>query len=117
VYRIAVNECVEVNRRSKSNDARIALSERGMDLFPDLNAKDGFHATSDREIREIIDRAVSELPEGMREAFDVFYKRQYSGAEAARLLNITEKAFYVRLSAARNRLRDELIKKGVVYVA
>ena len=41
VFRIAVNECIDANRRFKHLKVFRAASERDMDLFPDINAEDG----------------------------------------------------------------------------
>ena len=113
VYRIAVNECMEANRRYRRTEAVTVSFPKGMDIFPSLNAPDGLRDTINNEIRNLIHKAASELPDGLREAYDLFYNRQCTGVEAAAILNISREAFFVRLSDARNRLKQKLQTSGV----
>jgi DNA-directed RNA polymerase specialized sigma24 family protein len=48
-------------------------------------------------------------------ACELYYLQQKSGEEAAENLQISLPAFFVRLSAARVRLKKELLKKGFEY--
>lgn len=114
LYRVAVNTCVEANRKQ----IRYTHHTRPMtdcdELFPDTNAEDGLTSLLHGEVRAALYEAVATLPEGMRVAFDLFYKKQYSGVEAAEQLGITVPAFFVRLSAARSRLKVAMSKRGIL---
>lgn len=57
--------------------------------------------------REIF-RAVMELPEKYRTAVHLFYFEDYSVKEIAAILAVSESAVKVRLSRARNMLRESL---------
>jgi RNA polymerase sigma factor (sigma-70 family) len=55
-----------------------------------------------------LEKAVSELPEGLREAFILCDAEGVSGVEAARILGLKEGTLYRRLHDARRRLRAAL---------
>jgi len=116
IYRIAVNECTDANRRHVRHRMKFEPVERAGDVFPDLNAADGLAGTLDEENRTAVLDAVSQLPEGMRLACELYYLHQQTGEEAAATLQISVPAFFVRLGAARERLKKELSKKGLGYV-
>jgi len=113
LYRVAVNECMQMNRLSMRG-RRITGEECGMDIFPDPDAPDGFRNVDRKEIMTALSHCIKVLPDGMRSAYSLFYVEQFTGCEAAEKLGITLQAFFVRLSAARSRLRQELVKKGFV---
>ena len=85
-----------------------------VDIFPDPNAPDGLADTIRQEQHQAIAEAVSGLPQAMKQAFELFYGKGYTGAEAAQKLDITEKALFVRLSDARKKLRQALFDRGIV---
>lgn len=114
LYRIAVNECVAFNRSEMRHNLRIASRHDGVDIFPDPNAPDGLRSSIRGEQLAAIAESISRLPEGMQQAFRLFYEDGLSGAEAAERLGISEKTLFVRLSDARKRIRLELQRKGVV---
>jgi DNA-directed RNA polymerase specialized sigma24 family protein len=104
---------MDANRRDGRKKKIGVLHGGDMDIFPNLNADDGLYTTIRTEIRKYIQLAVEELPEGMRISFELFYRQDYSGSEAAAVLDISEEAFFMRLSTARNRLRQKLKTMGV----
>lgn len=113
LYRITVNECIEGNRRGLRRKRRMDSTRESVEIFPDPNAPDGLARTQRREQHQAIRESVSRLPAGMRQAFDLFYRKGYTGAEAAEKLKISEKALFVRLSDARKKLRQALIDRGI----
>jgi RNA polymerase sigma-70 factor (ECF subfamily) len=115
IYRIAVNECIDSNRRHVRDRKKFEPLQQAGEIFPDLNAGDGLSSTLDKESRSEVLDAVAKLPEGMRMACELYYLQQKSGEEAAENLQISLPAFFVRLSAARVRLKKELLKKGFEY--
>jgi RNA polymerase sigma-70 factor, ECF subfamily len=113
LYRISVNECMQFNRLKTRGKKMTAFVETDMDVFPDPDAPDGFTSVDRREMATVLGECMEHLPDGMRKACELYYVDQRSGSEAAGKLNITTEAFFVRLSAARARLRRELIRKGI----
>ncbi len=111
-YRIAVNECMEFNRRYSRERDRFRATGDGVDIFEDVNAPDGLTAASDSELREGIADVVRGLPPAARAAFSLFYFAGYRGPEAAEALGITQAAFFMRLKAARDRVREALERRG-----
>ncbi|MBD3243078.1 MAG: sigma-70 family RNA polymerase sigma factor [Chitinivibrionales bacterium] len=110
LYRIAVNEAVEQNRRH----ARERLFMRMPDgaVFADPDAADGLRASSDAELRRDVHEALAGLAEELREAFELFYGKGYSGKQAAGLAGITEASFFMRLKRARDHVREYLRERG-----
>lgn len=53
-------------------------------------------------------QAVEELPEIYREALYLYYYEGYSGAEASKMLGITESAFWSRMKRGRELLHMEM---------
>lgn len=113
LYRVAVNECIQMNRLDMRG-RRVSGIECGMDIFPDPDAPDGFRCVDRKEVVTALGHCLKVLPDGMRSAYTLFYVEQLTGCEAAEKLGITLQAFFVRLSAARARLRQELVRKGFV---
>ena len=112
IYRIAVNECVDCNRRT----ARQREREQGVEcceVLPDLNAADGLAAVERAELMQGVRLEVAALPLGLRTAFSLFYFGGYSGKEAAQALGITESNFFMRLKGARDRVREGLRSRGL----
>jgi RNA polymerase sigma-70 factor (ECF subfamily) len=112
LYRIAVNESVDHNRKrlQKSNVSE-ELSDQ-VDMFSDLNAEDGLEIFSRKEIHQSVNAIVNELPLDQKTAFSLFYFCGYSGKDAASVLNISEDNFFMKLKSARDKVRKALISKG-----
>lgn len=113
LYRIAVNECMQINRQKTRGEKMTLSGEADMDIFPAPDAPDGFTSIDRSEMTTVLGDCMKQLPDGMRKACELYYVDQRSGSEAAGKLNITTEAFFVRLSAARARLRRELVRKGI----
>ncbi len=111
IYRIAVNECIDSNRKLARYRMKFEPVGKAGEIFPDLNASDGLSSVNDKENRKTVINVVARLPEGMRMACELYYLQQHSGEEAAAKLQISVPAFFMRLSAARERLKKELSKK------
>lgn len=61
------------------------------------------------ERRTEVHRAIGQLPEGERVVIVLFYINEYSRAEIAGFLGITEEAVKKRLASARRRMKKEMI--------
>jgi RNA polymerase sigma-70 factor (ECF subfamily) len=112
LYRISINEVAEYNRsllRSKETFQSIETDE---DIFQDINSTDGLEAYTKKEISISINTAVNELPLEQKTAFSLFYFCGYSGKDAAQVLNVTEDNFFMKLKAARDKVRKALVSKG-----
>lgn len=63
---------------------------------------------SQKELREALDQAISELPASLRAVFELRDVQQHSTAETAEILGVSEANVKVRLHRARLALRDKL---------
>lgn len=72
-------------------------------------------AEKDVFFEEDLHNAMQTLPELNREVFRLYAIEGYSHSEIGAILNISEGSSKWRLSAARERLRDWLIKRGGYY--
>jgi RNA polymerase sigma-70 factor (ECF subfamily) len=111
LYRIAVNESIESNRRS-ARARRTEVQSDQLELFADLNASDGLAAAEMSEVMSAVREEVASLSLSHRTAFSLFYFGGYTGAEAAESLGITEANFFMRLKAARDSVREGLRRRG-----
>jgi RNA polymerase sigma-70 factor (ECF subfamily) len=107
--RIVVNEALLRLRREgravRLDDAGID-EERMQDPKPTPEG-----ATSDAELRLLLEEAVDALPVGYRTVFVMRAVEELSVAETAEALELSDEAVRVRLHRARSMLRDELARK------
>ncbi|MCA9672895.1 MAG: RNA polymerase sigma factor [Myxococcales bacterium] len=112
VTRITVREACTRRRR----DAREASveAERAERIAADADAPIPLHRTlardpetaaAQRQLRQVLETAIEELPEGAREVFVLRELEELSSAETAECLGITDSAVRVRLHRARAHLR------------
>lgn len=114
LYRIASNQCL-MQRRKESNAPMLAPLEGSDDdeayehprYFVDLSYQPD-DVLLDRELREALEQAISELPESLRIVFIWRELEGLSTAETAEIVGIAEGAVKVRLHRARLKLRDIL---------
>lgn len=112
LYRIAANEALMLIRRKKPEiDLVFAESEEESDLRPSQFV-DWSSLPEDQllsgEGRQVIDRAISELPEPLRIVFILRDVEGLSIRETAEALNLTETNVKTRLLRARLNLREQL---------
>jgi RNA polymerase sigma-70 factor (ECF subfamily) len=105
LIRIGVNEAMSRVRRARlvpmQNDDVATLDVEAPKSDPE-------RATADRQLGELLERAIDQLPDGYRE---VFVLRQVDGlsvAETAEVLGLTEEAVKTRAHRAHARLRGQL---------
>ena len=113
LHRIATNAALMRLRKRKlqevSLDAPIETKD-GADVYREI--QDWAFSPDDHamnsEIRDMLEKAISELPETLRTVFVLREIEGYSTEETARLLDISISAAKVRLHRARLRLRQAL---------
>ncbi len=113
LYRITTNAALM--RLRKRREDTVSLDEPQVtdegDLLPrqlgDWSVEPGQQALSS-ELRQVMERAVQELPPSLRVAFVLRDVQGLSTQEAAEALDITETALKVRLHRARLQLREQL---------
>lgn len=122
IYTIARNKCIDVKRKARyRHTLSMDSPTKGADSdSPTLGSRisNGKRSVEDRvangEMREILKKAVSQLPEEQRE---VFIMRQYSGVqfkEIAEITGCTESTVKSRMRYAMNNLRQILENAGIV---
>jgi RNA polymerase sigma-70 factor, ECF subfamily len=112
LYRLALNESVEQNRKKfRWNHIQEALSTN-RPLFQSFDSPDGLESLSRKEIAHAVNFALNELSLDKKTAFLLFYIGGYSGKDAATQMRITEDNFFMKLKAARDRVRKSMIDQG-----
>ena len=109
--RIAVNEALaRVRRRGRYEvfDEDVPNGEPLMTRNPSDNPE---YETFTRELHGLLEWAIDELPNGMRETFVLREVEGLSTLEAAEVLSVTEEVVKTRLSRARAILRRLLLER------
>jgi RNA polymerase sigma-70 factor (ECF subfamily) len=115
IYRIATNEALmRLRRASRRREvfADVAPSgemERASDEVREF-ARSALDDVMDREVREILTRALAELPDEYRVVFVLRDVDGLSNAEAAEILGLSVPAVKSRLHRGRIWLRDRLAR-------
>lgn len=104
--RVTVNTCLMDLRRRRVTDIRIDELHGEGPLALDT---DPVAAMSANELLEVI----RQLPDGLREVFNLFAIEGYPHQEIAIMLGITESNSKVRLNRARGFLRGKLEQLGI----
>ncbi len=112
LYRIAMNEAIDFNRSKIRAKKRYETIDSQTDIFQDLNAIDGLDAYTKKEISIAINETVNSLPLDQKTAFSLFYFCGYKGKDASEVLKISEENFFMKLKAARDKVRKALYAKG-----
>jgi RNA polymerase sigma-70 factor (ECF subfamily) len=105
--RIAVHEALARVRRRSRFASFESQSEESMSAHPVSNPE---QATSDVEMRSVLESAVDRLPDEFRSVFLLRAVEGMSGAETAECLGIPEDTVKTRLHRARGRLRDMVLE-------
>ena len=112
LYRLALNESIEQNRRKLRWDhVQEALSNE-TPVFTPFDAPDGLESITRKEIAHAINLALSEVSLDKKTAFLLFYIAGYSGKDAAEQMKISTENFFMKLKAARDRVKKSLIDQG-----
>ncbi len=107
--RVTINTCLMALRRRNITDISIDALQDDEPLTVD---NDPVAAMSAKELLDMI----SQLPDGLREVFNLFAIEGYPHQEIASLLGITESNAKVRLNRARGILKGKLDKLGITAI-
>jgi len=105
LVQIGVNEAIARTRRAKVSPVD---ESEVVPLDIPAQQRDPEGSASGRELVGLLERAVSELPDGYREVFMLRQVEGLSVAETAEALNVTEETVKTRTFRANERLRARL---------
>jgi RNA polymerase sigma factor (sigma-70 family) len=109
LYRVAFRIALKVRSKSARFDTSVPLADiASRSSAPDLEW---------REIRQILDEEVSRLPTKYRMPFILCCLQGRSNSEAAKEIGCPKGTVDSRLSWARERLRQRLVRRGVTLAA
>lgn len=111
LIRIMLNNCYRRKQKSsfKNEFANESIHENVIPMFTHSN-NDTQGQFYSRELGNVIERALSRLPEDYRVVFSLREINALNVAETASLLNISEANVKVRLNRAKSMLRAEIEK-------
>ncbi|MCP4460475.1 MAG: RNA polymerase sigma factor [Cytophagales bacterium] len=79
-------------------------------LLPNMNSEDPLFQLRTEEFREQVEKAISDLPDGQREAFLLNRIDKLTYSEIADKLEISHTAVEKRISKALARLKDDIVE-------
>ncbi|MGE5401664.1 MAG: RNA polymerase sigma factor [Ignavibacteriales bacterium] len=113
LIRIFINETlarIKFRNRYSHFDDNVPGSESRTDnlIFKVNDMNDPYRTTINNELKEILEKAVDDLPEKYRTIFVMREIEDMTVAETSRCLNISESNVKVRLNRAKEMLRESL---------
>lgn len=108
LVRIAVYEALGRLRKGKR---LTSLDDTQLEEGAMATTRDPEEATSDQELRVLLEHAVDALPVGFRAVFVMRAVEGLSANETAEALDIPEETVRTRLHRARGLLRDDLVQR------
>lgn len=111
IIRIMINNCYKKKEKSsyKNEFSEEHINEKATPMFTNTH-NDANKTIHTRELGNIIETALENIPEIYRIVFSLREINGLSGSETAELLNLSETNIKVRLSRAKEMLRNELEK-------
>jgi RNA polymerase sigma-70 factor (ECF subfamily) len=109
--RIAVNEALARVRRQGRYEAFDETESNVESLVAEQRADNPEHQAFTEELRGLLEWAIDELPDGMREVFVLRDVEGMSTLEAAQCLGVSEDVVKTRLSRGRATLRRLLLSR------
>lgn len=106
--RITLNKARDLARRMRWRRLLVPWS---IDDHNDASGPDPVEAIADRDLLRNLERSIADLPDSLRDAFVLVTIDGRSQAEAAEILDITEKAVETRIYRARNSLRKIITER------
>lgn len=112
LFKVAANACL-MKKRSQSLKVTYDLNEDKMEEtgeskehYLDKKPEDLYE---EREMKEIVKKAILKIPENYRIVLLLREIEGFSTEETAKILNISNEAVKMRLSRARNKLKEEVL--------
>ena len=113
LFRIMLNNCFQKKEKlSYKNEVMQDINDNSKPLFSH-SGHDTERIVHNKELGEIIEKALSEIPFDYRMAFSLREINGLNVAETAELLDISEANVKVRVNRAKNMLR-EIIEKNYI---
>lgn len=103
LYRIVMNLAIDRRRRRPHEDIEAASNVPSPEPMPVTQV-----LTDERS--RIVERALAALPDRQRAAIALFHMEGLSGREAAKVMELSEKAFESLLTRARSALKQDVQK-------
>ncbi|MGH7466364.1 MAG: RNA polymerase sigma factor [Longimicrobiales bacterium] len=110
VYRIVVNAAKDYLKSRRRND--VSLDEPLATRLHSPAAGNPEREMERAELRDRLERALSYLPEVLREAFLLKHVEGFSYEEIAERLNVSVPALKMRVHRARSTLKDQMDRSG-----
>ncbi len=111
IIRIMLNNCFKKKQKSSyKNEIVNDINERSVPLFSNGQNTDTNKTVVNRELKNVIEEALAQLPLEYRMVFSLREINGLNVAEAADALSITESNVKVRLNRAKTMLRKEMEK-------
>ncbi|MCB0737824.1 MAG: RNA polymerase sigma factor, partial [Bacteroidetes bacterium] len=115
IYRIAVNKCLEEQRRRKQQKRAsyfknlLGIGEEALDVEDKLNAHPGY-STENQDKAKFILAALEKLPENQRIAFTLMQTQGHSTKEVADIMNVSFSSVESLVFRAKKNLQKHLEK-------
>ncbi|HMI06238.1 MAG TPA: sigma-70 family RNA polymerase sigma factor [Flavobacterium sp.] len=111
IVKIMLHNCYRKQQKSSyKNEVRTAISDHSKPLFSSQNHTDTNSVTMNRELSNVIENALKEVPSDYRMVFTLREMNGMNVAETAEILSISEANVKVRLNRAKAMLRKGIEK-------
>ena len=101
LHRVAVRVALRAKRTRRLDAASLAeIPDKSINL-------------DERDLRDVLDAAIERLPDKLRRTVVLCYLNGHTTEEAARLLICPKGTVLSRLSAARDKLKNDLTRRGI----
>ncbi|MFQ5495578.1 MAG: RNA polymerase sigma factor [Phycisphaerae bacterium] len=108
LYKVARNRCLDILRRHQRSPTHHHRIRTGFDAAKDTAGPQTRAAREER--RELIRRIIADMPEEYRSVLTLKHYEDFSRAEMAEALGVSEATVKGRLVRASEHLRQELLK-------
>lgn len=105
LYKIITNICLDLIKHEKVKHRGIRIVQQ---KIISENINDGIETSDFTQLSEAVEKAVSELPEGMRQVFELCRYEGLKYAQVADRLGISIKTVETQMSRALSKLRIKL---------
>jgi RNA polymerase sigma factor (sigma-70 family) len=113
LYRAAINGALDLLRRQRNAGADPIEAAAELQTFRPGDSPEA--SSSNRELRQLLRRAISELPPRAAEMFTLRYLEELGNREIAQLMSTSQAVVAVTLHHARSRLKKRLkeLERGI----